>query len=106
MPQRRSETPYSEAQADFGLLSVAVDERTRSERFRRAVNTFVARHQLAWDLSMAALALVFLALGYFEDHPAGALNETSLVPVELTITLLFVGAFALRCYAAEPRAAY
>jgi voltage-gated potassium channel len=77
-----------------------------SSRFRHAVNAFVARHQLAWDLSMAGLALIFLALGYFEDHPAGALDERTLAPIELVITAVFLAEFVLRCYAADSRRGY
>ncbi|HZC76514.1 MAG TPA: hypothetical protein VE258_02125, partial [Ktedonobacterales bacterium] len=49
---------------------------------RQRVDAFIARHLVAWDLSMAVLALFYLGLGFFEDHPAGALNEATLVPVE------------------------
>lgn len=102
-----TETSTAEQSANAAPALDAPDTRgQRSRRVRQGINTFVAHHQLAWDLSMAALALVFLALGYFEDHPAGALDEASLAPVELAITLLFLGEFALRCYAAESRATY
>ncbi|HEX6123242.1 MAG TPA: ion transporter [Ktedonobacterales bacterium] len=79
---------------------------TRQSIWRDHVNGFVARHALAWDVSMGLLALVFILLGYFEDNPHGALNETTLMPIELVITLLFCAEFALRFTAAESRPAY
>lgn len=73
---------------------------------RQAITAFVARHALVWDLAMAALALIYISLSYWEDHPRGFLNEATLAPVELVITLLFLAEFAVRCYAAASRRAY
>src|SRR5258708_24922105 len=55
---------------------------------------------------MAVLALLFLGIGFLEDHPAGALNQGTLVPAEDAITLVFLAEFSLRCYVAASRRAY
>lgn len=73
---------------------------------RRRVNAFVDRHQLAWDLAMAGLALAFIALAFVEDQVSLTFYETWLSPLEIAITAVFVAEFALRFYAAESRAVY
>jgi voltage-gated potassium channel len=73
---------------------------------RQAINAFVARHDLAWDLSMAGLALLYIFAGLFEDHPHGVLNVENLTPIEIAITAIFLGEFSLRFYAAASRTAY
>ena len=73
---------------------------------RQAINGFVARHELAWDLTMALLALIYIVAGLFEDHPHGFLNVATVTPVEIFITFLFAAEFSLRFYAAESRLTY
>lgn len=75
-------------------------------RPRAAINDFVKAHELAWDLTMAALALLYIALGLFEDHPYGALNVHTVIPLEFAITAIFLAEFCLRFYAARSRAQY
>lgn len=75
-------------------------------RPRQAINRFVARHELAWDLSMAALALLYITAGLFEDHPHGFLTAATVTPFETAITVVFASEFALRFYAAESRRTY
>jgi len=55
---------------------------------------------------MAALALLYISAGFFEDYSFGPLNQRNLAPVEVTITLLFVGEFSLRFYLAQSRSGY
>src|SRR5207248_5188140 len=59
-----------------------------------------------WDLTMAGLALAYIALGLFEDHPYGALNVQTVTPIEIGITAIFLAEFSLRFYAAPSRAEY
>jgi voltage-gated potassium channel len=73
---------------------------------RRWINDFVARRQLAWDLAMAVLALIYVALGFVEDQVSVKLYETWFAPLEIVITLVFVAEFAGRLWAAESRGAY
>ncbi len=55
---------------------------------------------------MAGLALLYLGVGLAEEHPLGALNEATLAPADLTITVVFLAEFLLRFYAAPSRAGY
>src|SRR5258708_6606796 len=80
--------------------------RRRQSLDRRRVEASIARHLLAWDVCMAILALLFLGIGFLQDHPAGALNEATLMPAELAITLVFLAEFSLRFYVAASRRAY
>jgi voltage-gated potassium channel len=73
---------------------------------REALNAFVAKHEVAWDLTMASLALIYIVAGLFEDHPHGALNLDNLIPLELAITAIFAVEFSGRFYAAASRGAY
>lgn len=74
--------------------------------WRRRFTAFVARHSLAWDLSLGGLALVFLSVGFVEDHPLAWLDPRLLATVDEIITGIFIAEFALRCYAADSRRAY
>jgi voltage-gated potassium channel len=76
------------------------------EEIKRVINGITSRHGLAWDIGMALLALVYVLLGVFEDHPRGVLTEAHLAPLEVLITLAFCAEFALRFYAAPSRRGY
>ncbi|HST89394.1 MAG TPA: ion transporter [Ktedonobacterales bacterium] len=77
------------------------------DMYRRQINLFVARHQLAWDLGMAALALLYVGMSFLDDlSTTHAFYDTTLAPVEVGITLLFLAEFALRFFAADSRRAY
>ncbi|HEX9067279.1 MAG TPA: ion transporter [Ktedonobacterales bacterium] len=86
-----------------------VTPRNAVNHARTLINAFVAQHQLAWDLTMAALALIYVGLIPFEDatspHP-GPLTERNVALVEVLITAVFLAEFALRFYAAESRKIY
>jgi voltage-gated potassium channel len=55
---------------------------------------------------MAGLALIYIAAGLFEDHPHGAFNVQTMVPLEVGITFVFLAEFSVRFYAAGSRARY
>jgi voltage-gated potassium channel len=74
--------------------------------WRRRFTAFVARHELAWDLGLGGLALVFLAVGFLEDHPLAGLDTRMLALLDGSITGIFMAEFALRCYAADSRRGY
>lgn len=83
-----------------GVAAEAPDESVR-DRF----NAFVARHDIAWELAMGALAIVFVALGFLIDEvPAGTRPELELL--ELALTGLFVLEFVSRIAAAHDRVRY
>ena len=73
---------------------------------RREINAFVAAHQLAWDLTMAVLALAYVGLGFVEDSIPTAVYERWFAPVEIVITLVFIAEFVSRIWAAESRLVY
>jgi hypothetical protein len=60
---------------------------------------FIARHEAAWELTFAALAIAFVIVGFAE--------ETNLtVGVELVLTAIFVAEFGSRFAASFDRSAY
>jgi len=72
---------------------------------RERYNAFIARHDIAWELSMGALAIVFVALGFLIDE-ASAGAKPGLELLELAITAVFVAEFASRFLAAHDRRQY
>ena len=74
-----------------------------SERDR--LNLFVERHEVAWELVMGALALVWVAIGFLIDE-IGAGLRPDLEAVELALTLVFVIEFGGRLIAAHDRGRY
>jgi voltage-gated potassium channel len=74
---------------------------TARERYR----SFVARHEVAWELSFAALAVVFVALAFVPYEP-GSSTDTYIFALEWAITGAFIIEFASRLWAAESRREY
>jgi voltage-gated potassium channel len=72
---------------------------------RNRYNTFIARHDIAWELGMAALAVVFVAVGFWSDE-APADEQGLLVAIETVLTVIFVAEFVTRLAAAYDRRAY
>jgi voltage-gated potassium channel len=72
---------------------------------RDRFNATVERHDVAWELGMAFLALVFVAVGFAIDE-AGPDVRPLLESLELVLTTLFVLEFASRFLAAHDRSAY
>jgi voltage-gated potassium channel len=60
---------------------------------------FVAQHEAAWELSFAALAVLFVAVGFADD-------STVTVALDLALTAVFVLEFVTRLTASYNRAAY
>ncbi len=73
--------------------------------FRERYDAFIARHDVAWELGMGALAIVFVALGFLIDE-ADPGTKPELELVELTITAAFVAEFVSRFLAAHDRVQY
>jgi voltage-gated potassium channel len=80
---------------------------TRSARSlaRERYGAFVERHEVAWELSFAGLAVVFVGLA-FVPVLAGSAEESVVYALEWVITGIFVAEFASRLWAAESRGAY
>lgn len=70
---------------------------------RDRFNAFVERHETAWELTMAVLAIVYVILGFQVDEP-GAPPE--LATIEAVITVIFVAEFAVRIGASRDRRRY
>jgi voltage-gated potassium channel len=72
---------------------------------RDAFNTFVDRHEIAWELVMGFLAIVYVAVGFAQDD-AAATPSIPLFALETTLTALFVAEFVVRFGASRDRRAY
>jgi voltage-gated potassium channel len=75
------------------------------ESVRVRYRAFVDRHEIAWELTFAALAVVFVALAFIPAPPSSATAETILA-LEWLITGIFIAEFSTRLWAAESRQAY
>ncbi len=72
---------------------------------RERYNGFIARHDIAWELGMGGLAIVFVALGFIIDE-VGPATRPELEVAELALTGLFILEFATRILAAHDRGQY
>ena len=66
---------------------------------------FIERHDVAWELVFAFLAVVFVAVGFLADE-AGEPTRTWLDAVGWSLTAVFVTEFATRFAASWERRAY
>jgi voltage-gated potassium channel len=72
---------------------------------RARFNDFVDRHDVAWELSMALLAVVYVAIGFALDDPTVPAAPT-LQGVETGLTILFALEFGTRFAASTDRQRY
>lgn len=72
---------------------------------RQRYTAFVARHEVAWELAFAALAVVFVALAFVPAAP-GSAEENAIYALEWVITGIFVAEFSSRLWASPNRTAY
>jgi len=84
---------------------VRMDEEEPSVRARDRLNTFVERHEVAWELAMGALALIWVAVGFLIDE-LGPGVRSDLELLEAGLTGVFVTEFGGRLWAAHDRGAY
>jgi voltage-gated potassium channel len=73
---------------------------SRSEAFNR----WFATHEIVWELAMAALAIVYVALGFIVDDAKAAQPEIE--AAELILTGIFAVEFGSRILAARSRVDY
>lgn len=64
--------------------------------------TFIARHEVAWELAFAALAVLYVAVGVLGD----AAESPGLLALEWTLTGIFAAEFSTRLLASYDRRAY
>ncbi|PZR62523.1 MAG: hypothetical protein DLM71_06430 [Chloroflexi bacterium] len=62
-------------------------------RLRSGYNAFIERHDVAWELAMAVLAVVFVVVGFGGDASRGAMRG-ALETADLVLTAIFVAEFA------------
>jgi hypothetical protein len=66
---------------------------------RTAYNDFIARHEVAWELVMAALAIAFVIVGFAADAPdatVGPVGRPAPPPyasIEMALTVIFAAEF-------------
>ncbi len=74
---------------------------------RDAFNAWFVTHEVAWELAMAALAIVYVALGFIvDDIQQAAADRPEINAAELVLTGLFVLEFGSRILAARSRLDY
>jgi voltage-gated potassium channel len=73
---------------------------------RDRFNAFIDRHDIAWELTMALLAIVYVAVGFALDDPALQPMAPSLEAAEVALTIVFAAEFASRIAASRNRGGY
>lgn len=81
------------------------DGSTERLPLRDRYTAFIARHEAAWELAMAGLAVVFVVVGFVADDAPPAARP-SLELVDASLTVIFALEFASRFAASRNRARY
>lgn len=63
---------------------------------------FIARHEVAWELAFAALAVLYVVIGFVGENA----NSRALLTLEWTLTGIFTAEFLSRIAASHDRAKY
>ncbi len=79
-------------------------ERSDRAPLRDSFNGWFVTHEVAWELAMAALAIVYVALGFIVDDATAERPE--IAAAELILTGVFVLEFGSRILAARSRTGY
>jgi voltage-gated potassium channel len=90
----------SEAAASSQDATSGMGRASRRDRF----NGWFVTHEVAWELAMAALAILYVALGFVVDDLTSGRPEVE--AAELALTGIFVLEFGSRILAARSRTAY
>lgn len=72
---------------------------------RDRYNAFIARHEIAWELTFAILAIVFVVVGFASDT-APPERRGLFEALDLALTVVFLLEFSTRLWAAESRRGY
>lgn len=96
----RPESAESEARTAAAARSDSAAVLSRRDHF----NQWFVTHEVAWELFMAALAIVFVALGFMADEAAA--DRPDIDAAELGLTAIFLAEFVSRFAAARQRVAY
>jgi len=73
---------------------------------RDRLNAFIDRHDIAWELAMALLAVVYVAVGFALDDQAFQSMAPTLELLELGLTGVFAAEFLSRLLASRRRSTY
>lgn len=80
---------------------------TNLNELRDRYNDFIARHEIAWELVMAVLAVAFVIAGLLLDTAEDAGEDTrALAALDIALTIAFIAEFTSRLAAAPSRLAY
>lgn len=71
--------------------------------WRHSYNAFIARHEIAWEITMAALAVLFVVVGFLGDDPEAS---NLYVSIDVALTALFAAEFLSRLIASYDRRTY
>lgn len=71
---------------------------------RDQVNRFFAEHAIAWELGMAGLAILYVAIGFAQDSVATPAPTLDIA--ELAATWIFIAEFSVRLAASRNRGRY
>jgi voltage-gated potassium channel len=97
---RRHSDPNLQAKRRFEVRATL---RVLGDRY----NAFVYKYEIAWELLFAALAFIFVGMGFVVDAAIDAHEDaTALLAVELSLWAIFVAEFTSRFAAARDRRAY
>ena len=72
---------------------------------RDRYNAFIDRHEIAWELTFAGLAILYVVVG-FADTGANEAEAQVVLLVNVALTVVFAAEFATRFLAARDRRAY
>jgi hypothetical protein len=62
---------------------------------RDGFNSFIVRHEIAWELAMGFLAVLYVAVGFALDDPSRS-GEQTLIVLEAVLTGAFITELASR----------
>lgn len=82
---------------------MAIVEVPRSTGLRARYLAFINRHDIAWELGMAALAVLYVLVGFAADDPSAS---PTLGIVDTALTIVFVAEFSTRFVASHDRLGY
>ncbi len=72
---------------------------------RDRYNAFIDRHEIAWELTMGFLAIIYVAVGFAIEEVDAATART-VESIDIVLTVIFVSEFATRLAASRDRRLY
>ena len=72
---------------------------------RDRYNAFIDRHEIAWELAMGFLAIIYVAVGFAVEEVDAAIARL-VESIDLALTVVFVAEFSTRLAASHDRRRY